>query len=366
MKHLTLLLCIIFISLLSFSQKINSPGYIIKNNGDSVHGFLQEEVKSEIVKQIRFGDQTNTAGSAFTPADVKSFGYDQGNIYKSISFKRSINNVVDEKNYFAKQLVQGEFDLFTYVEDEATYFVVFGNDTSYFLNNTIFNSLGATVVDGNFNQSIIRLAANCDKMGSTEWVIYTEKAVNSFITELNHCVAPEKATASYYHKNKMQVHPFGFVGGLPLGKESQVTIEGGIKISSPQISKKAYLGIGIHYSNTQTTEETLSPGNIKYQTDKKDMVVSIPVTLQFNFTTGIIQPFAIFGISAMQHTKTIYANPYTARTDNREFGVGGVIGIGLEGHITKSIFVNAEWRFEELLQNTSIFQYPAIGIACRF
>jgi len=366
MKHLTLLSVIIFISFFSFAQKINSPGYIIRSNGDSAHGFLQEEVKSEIVKQIKFAEQANATGSAFTPADVKSFGYDQGNIYKSISFKRSLNNVVDEKNYFAKQLVHGEFDLFTYVEDEAMYFVVFGNDTSYFLNNTIFNSLGATLVEGNFNQSVIRLAANCDHMGSTSWVVYTENSVSKFITELDKCVAPEKATSSYYHKNKTKIQPFAFVGGLPLGKESQVTIEGGIKISSPQISKKAYLGIGIHYSNTMTTEESLSPGNIKYQTDKKDVLISIPVTLQFNFTSGIIQPFAIFGISAVEHTKTIYANAYTNRIEDTQFGVGGVIGIGVEGHITKSIFVNAEWRFEELLQNTGIYQYPAIGIACRF
>jgi len=365
MKRLLLLCAAAFIYIISFAQKINASGYIVNNAGDSIHGFLQEEVKSEIVKQIKFSSQKDATGNVFAPSDLKSFAYDNGNIYKSISFKSTLNEVPESKNYFAKQLVSGEFDLFAYVEDEATYFVILNIDSTYFLYNSTYTALGTEKTTGNFYQSVIHLGAYCDKMKSTDWVVYNEKTVAKFIAELNQCMAPEKASTIYYHSPKIRYAPFAYIGGFP-GKENQVTAEGGVAISSPQISKKAFLRIGVHYSNTITTEERLSGGNIKYLRDTRDVFTSIPITFQFNFTSGIVQPFVDFGVSFAKHTKTIYPTHYNPLIEDTKYGLAGMAGFGVEGHITKWLFINAEWTFEEMPQNEMTFQFPTFGIACRF
>jgi hypothetical protein len=367
MKRLILLSLTALMCSISFAQKINVPGYIVKNSGDSVHGFLQEEIRSEIVKQVKFSSQQNASGSMFTPADLKSFGYDNGDIYKSISFKSTNGDVPEQKNYFARELVTGEYNLFSYTEKETNFFVIISSDSTYFLYNSAYDALGKETTTGNFYQSIVHFGAYCEKMTSTSWVVYNEKSVTKFISELNQCVAPEKINTSHYHQAKIKYAPFAFVGGFP-GKEYQITIEGGVALSSPQFSKKIFLKIGIHYSNTYTTEEDLGPGNEKYQLDTRHVFVSIPVVVQFNFTSGIIRPYANFGISFTKLTKTTYATSYNLLQKEDFYGPAGVLGIGVEGHISKSVFVNAEWRFEVMPQNGIgfPFQYPAIGIACRF
>jgi len=367
MKQLLLLSMIILISLFSLAQKHLTPGYIIKNNGDSLRGFLQEEIKKDLVKQIKFSNEQKAAGKAFTPDEVKAFGYDQGNIYRAISFKSKVGGTVVDKTCFTRQLVHGEYDLFTYVDNDRTYFVIRGRDTSYFLYNTTYTALGSVNEQGNFFETIRILSAPCQQLNSrSDRVVYTEKDIVGFIMELNQCIEPNKPTTSYYHKPKLVTNVFVYAGGLLSGQKSQVTGDIALRLSYPQINKRAYLNIGFHLSNTLITEESLGGGYVRYKTDTRSVLFSIPVTVQYNLIQGIIQPYLFFGISGAYLRETEYRTVFTAQTELNKWGLAGLVGAGIEGHITPSFFVNAEWRLEKLLQYSPISQLPSVGLAYKF
>ena len=367
MKQLLLLSSVIFISLFSFSQKISSPGYIIKSNGDSVHGFLQEEIKKDLVSQVKFSKDKNSQAITFTPVDVKTFGYDGGNIYGQISFTSVLRDTTVEKTCFARQLIQGGHSLYTFLESDKRYFVIKGSDSSYYIYNTTYTNLGSVDEEGNFLETLRLISAPCQELTSTsDRFAYNEKDMIRFVLDLNHCLEPDKSAVSYYHKPKAIANVMVFAGGFTTGKESQFTADLSLRLSYPQINKNASLNIGVHYSNTLTTENLLNGGNIKYVADTRNEFFSIPITVQYNFTQGIIQPFIYFGISGAMHRETKNKTVYTAESKDSEFGLAGIIAAGIEGRITKKFFINAEWRFEELLQNLSIFQYPAIGVAYKF
>jgi hypothetical protein len=367
MKQLLLLSSAILISLFSFSQKNSSPGYIIKSNGDSVHGFLQEEIKKDILSQVRFANDKNSQAIAFTPADIKAFGYDGGNIYKRIFFTSVLRDTTLEKICFARQLIYGGYSLYTFLESDKKYFVIKEKDSSYYIYNTIYTNLGSVDEEGNFLETLRLISAPCPQLTSTsDRFAYNEKDMIRFVLDLNQCLEPGKTVVSYYHKPKAVVNIMVFAGGFTTGKENQFTGDLSFRVSYPQINKNASLNIGVHYSNTLTTEDLLNPGNIKYVADTRNEFFSIPITVQYNFTQGIIRPFIYFGISGAMHRETKNKTIYTAESKDSEFGLAGIVAAGVEGHITKNFFINAEWRFEELLQNLSIFQYPAIGVAYKF
>jgi len=367
MKQLLLFSLVILFSLFSFSQKNSSPGYIIKNNGDSLHGFLQEEIKKDILSQVKFSNDKNLQTVVFTPSEIKTFGYDGGNIYKKISFTSVLRDTTLEKTCFARQLVYGEYNLYTFLEADKKYFVIKASDSSYFIYNTTYTGLGVVDEPGNFLETIRIISAPCQQLTSiSDRFAYAEKDMIRFVLDLNHCLEPNKAAVSYYHKPKAVANVFVFAGGFATGKENQFTADMSLRLFYPQINKNAYLSIGIHYSNTLTTEDLLNGGNIKYNADTRNEFFSIPITVQYNFTRGIIQPFIYFGISGTMHRETKNKTVYTVENKKSESGLAGIVAAGIEGHLTKKLFINAEWRFEELLQNLSVFQYPSIGLAYKF
>src|SRR5580698_4939105 len=98
-----LLLCI---SICSAAQTNFAPGYIIRTNGDSLQGYLQEEVRTQLVFQIQFKtDISNSSVQTFTPNEVKAFKYEGGDQFRAITFKNTLPDNGNMETVFALELV---------------------------------------------------------------------------------------------------------------------------------------------------------------------------------------------------------------------------------------------------------------------
>src|SRR5580704_6969727 len=139
MDKLNFVLLALCISLQVSGQKEFTPGYVIKISGDTMHGYLQEEIRSEIHSKV-----------TFTPSELKLFKYESGNLYRTISFINTLEDTSKSQTLFARQLVEGVYNLYSYVLQEQTYFVVLGNGESYFIYNSIYANLGDRLRDGNY------------------------------------------------------------------------------------------------------------------------------------------------------------------------------------------------------------------------
>ncbi|SRR5579871_614143 len=365
MKRITITVLLIAISFSSFAQTF-SPGFIVKTNGDTLNGYLQEELRADIVNTIKFKtDNSSSSIQTFTPQEVTAFRYGSGDLYKSISFKNTLSDSASSRTCYALQLVTGFYNLYCYIENEQTYFVVLGNNISNFLYNSVENTNGETKIEGNYISRLQLLAASCSErsLHSLE-ITYSEKEISSFVNKLNNCIAPNTSSTNYYQKAKTRMGVTFFAGGIVLGKNrSQFTADAALSITYPQLSKNLSINIGAHYSYTSHDDREKGFGSSVDLSVTKDEIFSIPLTVQYNLLRGIVQPFVYGGFAAAylmeQSTYSVYSG-IPGSTSSNKFGISAIGAVGIEGHFSKNFYVKAEWRYELL------GQYPAIGLACNF
>ena len=194
-----------------------------------------------------------------------------------------------------------------------------------------------------------------------EQIRYNEKDLASFISQLNNCVSPGAASTDYYQKPKTETQIVAFAGGLPMGVRNQFTAEVILRLIYPQLSKKIYFNVGPHYSHTYKTRRDRDDGNFFFTRSIQDDIFSVPVTIQYSFINWVIQPYVSAGFAAAylkERTSNIQDALFIPAQN--QLKLAGIGAVGVEGHITKQLFIKIEWRYELILQ------YPAIGIAYSF
>ncbi len=364
MKKLPILLSLMALAL-SFqnaaAQQDDLPGYVVLVSGDTLHGFLKAEGADRLLDQVQFKSSAATDYKTYKPSEARSFQFDNGNLYRAVTFSNvSLDHPVYETHY-AKLLVTGEYDLYSFMEKGDLYFVA-RHDTTYRL---IYDDDLHTIpyVKGNFRNELNYFAVFCDasKFG-IENILFSEDQVVSFFRKLDACMEPGKTVATYYHKAKAKPGFFAYVGGMDLGSQrSQFTAEARFKLVYPQINPDLSINIGVRYASVE--KKLVNPSylaaTIYYQ--ETYSIKSIPLTFQYNLTHGIVQPFIYAGLSAcsVDFSSSVYidhsGDPYYHSVD-----IEWLAGAGVEVKLADFLRARAEWRYEY------ITQWPTIGLAVNF
>jgi outer membrane protein W len=350
-----ILLCTIFFTTLA--QQSFEPGYVLKHNQDTVKGYIETGLEYELTQSVKFKADVNASVKEFGTSELTGFGIGKS-VYQNIEFLNTINKM--RMNAFAKQLVTGEYDLFSYATADRKFYLLRKDTTDYFIYDRVTRANGEIDQEGNYLNILHFISVSCNKIaGIYDRVGYNDKDMTAFILKVDNCLSSGKAT-SFYEKPKIQMQPFIFIGGFPVSGMNQFTANFTLRFVTPQIDKKSSLNIGLLYSNTLVETDERSDYYVLYTMATHNQVYSIPVTFQYNFTSGIVQPYFYAGISGAYSTKT--ANSYTTGipSSSNQFGVALVLGIGIEAKIVSKIYIKADWRYEVLMQ------YPAIGVAYRF
>ena len=358
MKPFGILLFLLLYALSSIGQNKFEPGYIIKQEGDTLRGFIQNAIEADLSKQVYFKPDSLSSLQLFRPKDILSFKIGRG-IYQSMFFKNFAGEQVFEDTCFAKKLVKGRFDLYSFSRDQQLYFLIRTDTLTYFLYNTVFDGNGELIKPGIYLNVLNLISLPYDKsLADYARVGYNEKEMSRFIAGLNMGIAPEE-TENYYHKSKTKVEVYVFAGGLPLGKESQVSADAAVLISSPDISRHFFLSVGLQYLNSNT----LSPGEwggISFTWKLRQQVFSIPICFRYGATFRRIRPYAYVGVSAAYFNRYSDADRIKTHLSGHYFGMAFVVGIGVRVQIVKRLFAQVDYRYESALQ------HPAIGIVYQF
>ncbi|HLY69471.1 MAG TPA: hypothetical protein VKR53_07060 [Puia sp.] len=364
MKRLpiALLLCI---SIYSSAQNNFVAGFIVSTNGDTLHGYLQEELRNQLVFQIQFKtDKSNPSIQTFSTNDVKSFKYETGDSYRKLTFKNTFPDSGYVETVFAMELVEGAYHLYSYILKEETYFIVEGNGVSYLLYNTTYNANGAVLTEGNYIARLGVLAASCpNKSFNTEQLNYGEKDISKYIFDLNNCLSPNTAAINHYQRPKAISQIVVFAGGIILGKnKNQVTADAAMRFTYPQLSKDLYIIVGIHYSKANRIQKDVDQYYNHFTYLFNDEIICVPLTLQYNFKIGAVHPYISGGFAAShlseKNAATNYNSPYIPAQNS--FGISVIGAIGVESSVSNNLFIKAEWRYELYMQ------YPIVGIAYSF
>lgn len=362
MKHLCIFACLSLFCLSLIAQNKYDPGWLVKNNRDTIKGYIEESVDAEFSKQVNFKTDSAAAAQIFLPGDIQSFGVGSG-IYRSISFQNTDPEKMMRDNCFAKLLVTGKYNLFVFTRGDRQFFLIKNDTSTYFLYNSLFSNNGELITQGNYTNTLNLISIPCEKLASRyDRVDYGEKEMSDFVLALNKCISPETAV-NYYQKPKSVMQIFLFAGGLPLGSQSQVTIEGFMRFSLPTVNRNTFLNVGLHYSATHsiTPQEDFFYG--QYKLSAIHNIYSIPLTIQYDFATGIIRPYLYAGVGIAYLDQTKSGEPYYLSVLDKpvqNFGISFVVGAGIEAKIINKLFVRVDYRYELLLQ------FPSIGIAYQF
>jgi opacity protein-like surface antigen len=360
MKPLTLILVLALYSISSLAQDAFSPGYIIDNHGDTVRGNLQNSTQRNLTQQVSFTRKQGASPTGYKPGEIRSFQYEQGDIYRTITFVNTIDGKNQQETLFGHSLVSGKYDLYSIREEGELHFVVKRDTATYFLYTD--KVTGNLVTKGNYLNQLNFLSTGCEAVNrKVESTPFTEQSLTAFVQAVDLCLEPGSVQTNY-HKPHAKSSIFVFAGGLPLGNDkTQLTFDAALRLAYPRIDPKLSFNVGLHFSNKTEIQHvdatyTLTGFSNAYTSKATHQVISIPVTLQYNILSGFIQPYVYVGFSGAH----LHETPPNLFDSDQKFGVAIVGGLGVEVYVTPNFIIKADYRYELLTQ------YPAIGVACKF
>jgi opacity protein-like surface antigen len=358
---LTLALCCLFISM--EAQVRDLPGYIVRNSGDTVHGFLKEQGLDESARQISYKSaESDNDYQIFTPSDVKAFQYDGGDLYRSITFSDTRRDEPVTLTYYGKLLVTGEYDLYNFTEDEVLFFLVRRDNTFYLMFDDDLRSIPG--IKGNFRNELNFFTSSCDAVRQTvDNVAYSTVTMIQFFQKLDACLNPGKSVTSFYHHQKVKIQTglFVYVGGISFGNYAQLTAEARLRVTLNQMMPGVSFNLGYRYAEVmkkhfQNPYYLVAP-NYNHETWQ---IKSIPLTVQYNFTRGVVQPYAFGGVS-LSSENIITDNPElylgTYNPYFNSYALAFLFGAGVEVRLIHFLWARVEWRYETMAQ------YPTVGLA---
>ncbi|HTR27675.1 MAG TPA: hypothetical protein VMH27_00295 [Puia sp.] len=342
------------------AQVKDLPGYIVRTSGDTVHGFLKEQGTDESAKHISFkASAAENDYQVFAYDAVKSYQYEAGNLFRAITFSDTRKEEPVTRTYFGKLLVTGEYDLFTFTEDGELYFLVRRDTVFYMIYDDDLRSL--PYVKGNFRNELNFFATSCEAARKEiERADYSIQAMIAFFQKLDECVNPGKAVATYYHKAKSIVSVYAYAGGIPLGAQSQATGELRLQLVWPQLDPKVSFNLGIRYSQVNTTVRDPYYNVATLYDYKNYQITSVPLTVQYSLTSGVVQPFVLAGLSIAK-VNEVTNNPALLDAGGiyKNYGMTFLVGCGIEVRLVHILWIRAEWRYEYIVE------FPTVGLVLR-
>ncbi|HXB29846.1 MAG TPA: hypothetical protein VNW49_08510 [Puia sp.] len=363
MKFIQCFIIFILIHFTLIAQRSFEPGYIVKQNQDTVRGFVEVAINRDLTHSVKFKKEESAELKEYNPADLLAFAI--GNdLYLSKHFLNTAQDSVME-TAFVKQLVKGEYSLYSYSKDELVYYLLQKDTTVYFLFDRVTDNLGEIKQEGNYLNYLNLISINCEKLNKNyAGMGYNDKNLADFVLKADNCSSDEKAV-SYYQKPKSVKQYFGFVGGFPPSL-TQFSANFTLQFSLPRIYKNIFFNVGLSYSYTTKKSSALGGANETINYTNNYNIVSIPFAIQWNFTTSRLQPYFYAGLSASIYNVTSsygnFGKPYTPQP----FVVAMVTGLGIQMKIGSRFYIRAEEVCNINGQYEMEFQNPAIGIAYRF
>jgi hypothetical protein len=195
--------------------------------------------------------------------------------------------------------------------------------------------------------------------------MYSEEQIVNFFRKLDACTGPGKKVVTYYHKGKAKPGFFAYIGGVGLGSSrSQFTAEVRFKLVDSQINPNLSLNIGLRYASVVKRDLLFPTYPAPTFYPETYSIKSLPVTFQYNFTHGIVQPFIYAGFSALSldlsSSEPVDYSPHFNSVYYHSVDIEWFAGAGVEVKIADLLRARAEWRYEY------IAQWPTIGLAVSF
>lgn len=268
------------------------PGYVVKNDLDSINGFVAYRSDAKNQEECLFRQTRKGETIRFNPEQLRAFGFHGDKQFRSVN---SPHESGSSRKVFAKQLVRGNMSLLKISKD----FVLMVKDSLIFL--PVPKSKDVKNSEGNWSKRDKRyvgilnyLIRDCQL--SADQTSYTEGDLTNLLHSYNRCKGVEVSLANQkplgklnflvfggYARSKMEMDLFTDVAFSP---SYSVLAGAGLELSSPRIFDRLFFTTEVWYHETfyQAYDKGPFAGNIRHQDIFIDVsYVKIPVGFKYSF-----------------------------------------------------------------------------------
>jgi hypothetical protein len=368
LRPLYFTLCFFSFCSIAFAQRNLSEGYIVRNNGDTIRGFIGDRPEYQLWRSVQFKTQKKDRQfQDLGTGDIRALEYN-GALYRPITFNNSQVDTPGVYSGFGKLLVEGYYELYHVYQDNESYFVVRQDTTTYFLYEKTDDN--GVIIPGSFQNLLNFFSSDCPVNKEVLRVQFTEKALSEFMMGVNACLGKGAAAVgvSHFHNAPAKLNFVLFAGGIPGNSKSQTVIDGALRLSFPQWDRRASLNLGFRYTSITSSYNLINYSNQNFTVKATDKISSIPFTFQYNLFSGIIQPYPLVGFSyAFSTISAPYVSPQSLSSNSNDPPFSGsnslvavIYGGGVEIHPFKELFIRSEFRYE------TRSQYFVFGLGYKF
>ncbi|HEY5824472.1 MAG TPA: hypothetical protein VIT44_08910 [Cyclobacteriaceae bacterium] len=309
----------LFVPILLSAQDFR-PGYIIKNNGDSISGLVSYRLGKKNTESCSFKSAEKSDPILFTAGDLLRYGFIGDRSYESIIIKQ---NGKATNPVFAKVLARGPITLYRLGE----IFVLKKNDSLVVLptpEDKLVKVGNEEKVQRDKRYVRILNSAMGDCAVNANEVSYAEGPLQKVVRKYNKCkgvVVEEAKLPSFIHLNFFAFGNFTRsaldVSNTSLSPSNTFGGGGGIDISSPRVFDRAFISVELWYS--KIFYQGLHTGTVNSSLLYQDVLLDIssykiPIGLRYNFFNENSTPYIKVGFSLT------YVNKYSLRTLEEQVG----------------------------------------------
>jgi len=253
----------LLISIVCFCQENYQKGYIILNNGDTLHGYIDNRDWGSNPSQVAFKESLSADKMIFSPVNSKGFGVPDENYVSAIIetetssiFTADLENTPDLKitvdTTFLKVLFSGDKSLYMFkgVADKEQFYIA--KDSKYEL--LVYKRyISQNQNSANFNSDVV--AENKRYTGQLMLYLNDCPSITSKLNDVKYTRKSLESLFHYYYKSTGKKLDFkkeaekitldaGLLAGMSIYPENDSKTEGG---STENIKSSADLNFGVYF-----------------------------------------------------------------------------------------------------------------------
>lgn len=219
MKHTILIISLILFGLSKlWAQSDYRSGYIIKNNNDTVFGFIDYKGNKSNATKCFFRKDLDSKNQKYTPDDLKAYRFTDGKYY----ITKQIKSNEKQKTLFLEYLINGKTDIFYYRNKEGEHYLIdIGDGDIHELENVekevIIDNV-SYIQEKPLYIGLLKISFQDSPTASrkAETVKLSHKSLIKIAHDYHDEVCPDEVCIIYEEKIIKAKVRFGIIGGLSL------------------------------------------------------------------------------------------------------------------------------------------------------
>lgn len=292
MKKLILFAFMAIYATMAVAQVNPKPGYIITNEGDTIHGTLDLRTNSINTSQCTFKADGQNAYKTFHPGEIEEYRFDDGKYYVTRNFEiGGITNL-----YFGEYIVQGIASVYKVVANNNEYLFVVNDEGETVCvkadNESDMNSSQRIVAQNNL-KNLFRKSPNTASALDDRSTAVSERNIVEMVcnyhkdlcTDGSNCIVYKQKKSADQDKIRFMASA-GFAQKLGDWNSSDAagfTVAAGVEVALPRVAQNFYVEAGARYTRFACMDwESHFSENIV--TAEAGVAYKVPFAKIFNWT----------------------------------------------------------------------------------